>query len=258
MRLSRRDRTVTRDGYDSYAPAARSAQVKSIAALALGSTLLFVGSACTLWTAAEQSGEATATASPPAPAQAPPRFHATIAPAPAGRMTSSWRPGCPVTLRDLRLLTLTHWGFDGEVRRGELVVHEDQARAVKEVFRALFGARFPIKRMRLVDVYGGDDDRSMAANNTSGFNCRTVEGSSSWSEHAYGRAIDINPIQNPAVEGRRVSPPAGAHYLDRSGRSKGLIRADDAVVRAFAAIGWGWGGYWTSFKDYQHFSATGR
>jgi hypothetical protein len=228
--------------------------MKSIAALALGFTLLATGSGCSLWQAGEQSGQATATAS----AQAPPRFRATIEPAPAERMTSSWRPGCPVGLEDLRLLRLAHWGFDGEVHRGELVIHEDQAGAVKRVFRALFKTRFPIKRMRLVDVYGGDDDRSMAANNTSGFNCRTVEGSSSWSEHAYGRAIDINPIQNPAVQDGRVSPPAGARYLDRSRRVRGLIRADDAVVRAFAAIGWGWGGYWQSLKDYQHFSATGR
>ena len=144
------------------------------------------------------------------------------------------------------------------MHRGELVVHKDQARVVQDVFRALFRARFPIKRMQLVDVYGGDDDRSMAANNTSGFNCRTVEGSSSWSEHAYGRAVDLNPIQNPAVEDGRVSPPAGAGYLDRSRQRKGLIRGNDTVVRAFASIGWGWGGYWTSFKDYQHFSATGR
>jgi D-alanyl-D-alanine carboxypeptidase-like protein len=144
------------------------------------------------------------------------------------------------------------------VHRGELVIHEDQARAVKEVFRALFKERFPVKRMQLVDVYGGDDDRSMAANNTSGFNCRPVEGSSSWSEHAYGRAIDINPIQNPEVRDQRVSPPAGARYLERSRRAPGLIRADDMVVRAFASIGWGWGGYWTSLKDYQHFSSSGR
>jgi hypothetical protein len=228
--------------------------MKSIAAFLLGLALLASGVGCTLWQAAEQSEEATATVSAPSP----PRFRARIEPAPAERMTESWRPGCPVALKDLRLLTLTHWGFDGEVHRGELVIHAEQAHAVKEAFRTLFKARFPVKRMRLVDVYGGDDDRSMAANNTSGFNCRTVEGSSSWSEHAYGRAIDINPIQNPAVQDGRVSPPAGARYLDRSRRARGLIRADDAVVRAFASIGWGWGGYWTSFKDYQHFSATGR
>jgi hypothetical protein len=230
--------------------------VKTTAALALGFSLVATSWGCTLGQAAERSGRATATASPSA--QAPPRFRATIEAAPGERMTASWRPGCPVPLEDLRLLTLTHWGFGGEVRRGELVVHEDEARAVKRVFRMLFKARFPIERMKLVDVYGGDDDRSMAANNTSGFNCRGVAGSSSWSEHAYGRAIDINPIQNPEVRDGRVSPPVGSSYLDRSRRARGLIRADDAVVRAFGAIGWGWGGYWTSLKDYQHFSASGR
>jgi hypothetical protein len=201
---------------------------------------------------AESGGEATVTA------PEPPRYRATIGPAPRARMTSSWRPGCPLPRDDLRLLTLAHWGFDREVHRGELVVHKEQAPAVKRVFRVLFRVRFPIERMELVDRYGGDDDRSMAANNTSAFNCRRVEGSSSWSEHAYGRAIDINPLQNPLVDGKRVAPPGGSRYLDRSRRAKGLIRADDVVVRAFAAVGWGWGGYWTSVKDYQHFSATGR
>jgi hypothetical protein len=207
---------------------------------------------CSFWQPVASEGTATVAA------PAAPRFAATIAPAPRDRMTSSWRRGCPVSLDDLRLLTLTHWGFDRTVHRGELVVHEEHVREVRRVFRILFKVRFPIERMELVDVYGGNDDRSMAANNTSAFNCRRVEGSTSWSEHAYGRAIDINPIQNPFVQDGRVSPPAGARYLGRSRRAKGLIRADDRVVRAFASIGWGWGGYWTSSKDYQHFSATGR
>jgi D-alanyl-D-alanine carboxypeptidase len=225
--------------------------VTKLRTFALAAALVVGVCGCSLWPAGVSSAEE-------AVAPAPPRFHATIGRAPRERMTASWRPGCPVALGDLRLLTLTHWGFDRKVHRGEIVVHADQARAVQRVFRVLFRARFPIERMELVDVYGGNDDRSMAANNTSGFNCRTVEGSSSWSEHAYGRAIDINPIQNPLVAGDRVSPPAGARYLDRSRRAKGLIGANDVVVRAFASIGWGWGGYWTSLKDYQHFSATGR
>jgi hypothetical protein len=226
--------------------------VKTLIALALAVGVATAAGGCSLWQTAASRGQATATSSPPQ------RFRASIEAAPRDRMTSSWRPGCPVGLEDLRLLTLTHWGFDRKVHRGELVVHEDHARTIRRVFRVLFEARFPIERMQLVDVYGADDDRSMAANNTSAFNCRTVEGSSSWSEHAYGRAIDINPIQNPAVQDGRVYPPAGSRYLDRPRRARGLIRANDAVVRAFAGIGWGWGGYWTSFKDYQHFSATGR
>ena len=98
----------------------------------------------------------------------------------------------------------------------------------------------------------------MAANNTSAFNCRPVAGTSRWSEHAYGRAIDVNPVQNPYVAGRHVSPPAGRRYADRAGRAPGMIRAGDAVVRAFAAAGWGWGGAWRTARDYQHFSASGR
>ena len=116
-----------------------------------------------------------------------------------------------------------------------------------------------IRRIWLVDAYGSSDDRSLAANNTSAFNCRFVAGTTRWSEHAYGRAIDLNPVQNPYVSSSgHVSPPSGAAYVDRSKRAKGMIHAGDAVVRAFVAIGWGWGGYWGSPKDYQHFSATGR
>jgi hypothetical protein len=195
-------------------------------------------------------------------AAAPPAFNASIATIDAqtkARMTASWRPGCPVPLRDLRLIRTDHWGFDRAVHRGELVVHRDQAGKVVRVLRALFAARFPIARMRLVDVYGANDRRSMAANNTSAFNCRFVSGTARWSEHAYGRAIDINPVQNPYVSSSgRASPPAGAAYVDRSRRAPGMIHAGDAVVRAFAAVGWGWGGSWRGVKDYQHFSASGR
>jgi poly-gamma-glutamate synthesis protein (capsule biosynthesis protein) len=112
--------------------------------------------------------------------------------------------------------------------------------------------------MRLVDDYGGSDDASMDADNTSAFNCRNVAGTSRWSEHAYGRAIDINPVENPYVAGSHVSPAAGRAFLDRSQRRPGVVRAGDAVVRAFARVGWGWGGDFSSAQDYQHFSASGR
>jgi hypothetical protein len=173
-------------------------------------------------------------------------------------MTASWHPGCPVRLEDFRLLSLDHWGFDGAVHKGEMVVHRDQADAVIRVFGRLFEAAFPIEQMVLVDEYGGDDDRSMAANNTSAFNCRPVTGGTSWSEHSYGRAIDINPIQNPYVTSASVLPPAGVPYADRTKDVPGMIHTSDVVVGAFASIGWGWGGDWSSIKDYQHFSATGR
>jgi hypothetical protein len=176
----------------------------------------------------------------------------------AARMQPSWRPGCPVGLESLRYLSVRHWGFDGKAHTGELVVHADAVGAMQSVMRALWDARFPIERMELVDNYGGNDDASMAANNTSAFNCRFVAGTTNWSEHAFGRAIDVNPIQNPYVAGARVSPPAGAAFVNRALQSPGMIHAGDPVVGAFAAVGWGWGGNFGSSKDYQHFSATGR
>lgn len=191
------------------------------------------------------------------------RFHghsARIDPATRKRMVGvSWHPGCPVPLSDLRVLTLTHWGFDGRVHRGRLVVNEDAARPLLKAMHALFALHFPIRRMHLVDDYGAVDDRSMAADNTSAFNCRFVAGTHRWSEHAYGRAIDINPVENPYADGHGyVSPPAGAPYADRAQRARGMIHGGGPVVGAFAAVGWGWGGRWDWPKDYQHFSATGR
>jgi hypothetical protein len=203
-----------------------------------------------------------ATAMAPPGTQVPsPRFRGSVSAidrSTRSRMRWSWRPGCPVGLADLRLLRLDHWGFDRRVHRGELVVHRDQARRVLGVMERLFRLGYPIRRMRLVDDYRADDDRSMAANNTSAFNCRPVAGTSRWSEHAYGRAIDVNPVQNPYVAGGHVSPPAGRRYADRARRSPGMIHAGDAVVRAFAAAGWDWGGAWRTARDYQHFSASGR
>ncbi|QTE30274.1 M15 family metallopeptidase [Pengzhenrongella sicca] len=198
---------------------------------------------------------------PAEPVQPPePAFAATsapIGPELAARMAPSWRAGCPVPLEELRYLTLTHRGFGGEVVTGELVVHADAVEAVTGVFRALFEAGYPIRSMRLVDDFDADDDASMAADNTSAFNCRAVAGTSSWSEHAYGRAIDLNPVENPYVSGAGVFPPAGAPFADRP-QAPGVVHPGDAVVRAFAAAGWGWGGTWRGAKDYQHFSATGR
>jgi hypothetical protein len=172
------------------------------------------------------------------------------------RMTS-WHRGCPVHLRDLRLLRLTRWGFDDRAHRGRLIVHRAHARAVLGVMRVLYRRRYPIRRMRLIDAYGSDDRRSMAADNTSAFNCRFVAGTSRWSMHAYGLAIDVNPVENPYVAGSHVSPPAGRRYVDRSSQAPGVIHRHGFVVRAFRRIGWEWGGNWSYPKDYQHFSATG-
>lgn len=183
-----------------------------------------------------------------------------IGPAQAKRMTGvSWHPGCPVSLRDLRVLTLTFVRFDGTVGTGRMVVNRDVAPSVVNVFRRLYRARVPIRRMVPVDAYGGSDYRSIEADNTSAFNCRFVDGTSRWSNHAYGRAIDINPIENPYVgSSGTTSHRASAPYLDRSRQRKGMAVEGGALVAAFDAAGWGWGGRWSGAKDYQHFSADGR
>lgn len=180
-----------------------------------------------------------------------------ITPELAARMSSSWRDGCPVPLADLRYVTVTYRGFDGATATGELVVHADVAESVVAVFGELFALGYPVRSMRLVDDFGGDDDASMAADNTSAFNCRPISRGTGWSEHAYGRAIDLNPVENPYVRDGLVLPPAGVPYASRP-EVPGVLHAGDAVVRAFAAHGWRWGGDWSSPVDYQHFSTTGR
>ena len=172
-------------------------------------------------------------------------------------MATSWRPGCPVPLEDLRYVTVTHVDFAGTVQAGELVVHADVADAVVQVFSDLFDAAYPVRLMRLVDDYGGDDTLSMEADNSSAFNCRPVIGGTAWSQHAYGRALDLNPVENPYVVGDQVAPAVGEAYVHRP-ELPGVIHPDDVVVRAFAAVGWQWGGYWDGPVDYQHFSVTGR
>ena len=196
---------------------------------------------------------------PMAAVQAVPAFKATSAPVDRSRLKHSWRPGCPVALRDLRLMRASHWGFDGKPHTGAIVVHRTLTAGLARVLKSMYDARYPIARMQLVDVYSGDDDRSMAANNTSAFNCRKVAGTSKWSEHAYGRAIDVNPVQNPYVtRSGKVSPATGKRWANRAQRLPGMIHGGDATVKAFAAIGWKWGGTWRGARDYQHFSSTGK
>lgn len=197
------------------------------------------------------------TTSAPTTAPAPP-FQSAVEPVTALELGASWRPGCPVGADALRAITVSHWGSDGAVRTGRLVVHAEEVDHLVAVFRDIYAARFPIQQMVPIDAYGGDDQASMRANNTSGFNCRYVAGTTRWSEHAFGRAVDVNPLVNPYVKGSSVDPPEGAPYADRSRSDPGMIRAGDAVVRAFDRQGWGWGGAWSSGKDYQHFSASGR
>jgi hypothetical protein len=177
----------------------------------------------------------------------------------AAQLPHSWRPGCPVAPPRLRRIRFGYWGFDGRVHRGALVVESRVTGDVVAVFRRLYRARFPLRRVRPVDAYGGDDERSLAADNTAAFNCRyaVASGPKRWSAHAYGEAIDVNPVENPYLEGGRVHPRAGRRFLDRSHARPGMATPGGVLVRAFASVGWRWGGRWSGSPDYQHFSATG-
>jgi D-alanyl-D-alanine carboxypeptidase len=152
-------------------------------------------------------------------------------------------------------------GFDGRAHAGEIIVNARVVKPVIRVFAILYRARFPIRRMEPVDAFHGSDPRSMAADNTSGFNCRyaVAPGPPQWSMHAYGLAIDVNTVQNPYVEaGVGVQSRAGAAFINRSRVRPGMAYPGGILVRAFTSIGWGWGGYWQGSPDYQHFSINGR
>lgn len=189
------------------------------------------------------------------------RFRSTIGPVTEAirqRMGETWSPQCPVGLADLRYLTVSFRGFDDRAHTGELVIAADQAEGVVSVFRALFAADFPIEEMRLPTTADLDAPPTGDGNNTAGLVCRAARGTTSWSAHAYGLAIDVNPFLNPYSKGDLVLPERASAYLDRSRTQPGIIHDGDLVVREFARIGWSWGGAWSSLKDYQHFSATGR
>jgi hypothetical protein len=187
----------------------------------------------------------------------PPPFVARIERVTRADLPFSWHAGCPVPPSRLRRVRLRFYGFDGKAHAGALVVNAGVVRDVIIVFRTLYAARFPIRRMQPVDVFHGSDDRAAAADDTSAFNCRraVAPGTPSWSMHAYGEAIDVNDVENPYLEGSRVIPPAGRAYLDRSNVRPGMAVASGVLVRAFARVGWGWG---ARFADYQHFSINGR
>jgi D-alanyl-D-alanine carboxypeptidase len=188
------------------------------------------------------------------------RFSSAIAPvSPAirGRMGTSWSPRCPVGLADLRYLTVSFHGFDGKAHTGELVVHQRVARQVVGVFARLYRARFPIEEMRLVTTADLDAHPTGDGNNTAAFVCRAARQQTRWSAHAYGLAVDVNPFQNPFHRRDLVLPERASAYLDRGWARPGMIRPGDVVTKAFAAVGWAWGGDWRSPTDPMHFSATG-
>lgn len=149
---------------------------------------------------------------------------------------------------NLALIAVPYFSFSREVREGQLVVHTEVAQEVQEIFKKLLEIQFPIKQIVPVVAYDWDDDRSMADNNTSAFNYRLIFGTDRLSNHSYGRAVDINPVQNPYLQRDGKIVPPGARY-DLA--QPGTITAD--VVGLFTSYGWQWGGNWQEQKDYQHF-----
>jgi hypothetical protein len=174
-----------------------------------------------------------------------------------------WHPGCPVALSQLRVLTVTRWGFDRREHTGQLVVNREATAGLGRAFARLHALRFPIRHMELVDAYGPVASRPRR-DVTASFACRQAvpspctggKGTGTWSNHAYGLAVDINPHENPYVGCGRSRDPSVRPYFDRSRLRRGMVTP--AVVEAFRATGWEWGGAWTgSTKDYMHFSHNG-
>ena len=185
-------------------------------------------------------------------------FMSSVATVTAADLGASWHLGCPVGPDSLRMITVTFVGFDGATHTGQVVVNADVVDSVVEAFRQLYAARFPIRKLQPTVTQAEFDDFETPDDNSTGFSCRdavTSSGAPSWSEHAYGHAIDIDPIENPYIEGNRIIPSAGAAYLDRTNVRPGMAIEGGVLVNAFRSVGWGWG---ASFKDYQHFSTSGR
>lgn len=186
------------------------------------------------------------------------RYAATIDPVPDEVLArSTHRSGCPVSASELRYLTMSFWGFDGRSHTGEMIVNGRVAEDVTTVFRTLYDARFPIEEMRVTRADELTAPPTGDGNNTAAFVCRDAVTTDEWSAHAYGFAIDLNPFCNPYVKGDLVLPELASSYLDRGLLRPGMIVPGDVAIRAFTAIGWKWGGEWTSPRDIQHFTATG-
>lgn len=191
---------------------------------------------------------------PPPPQPRPPEVRSVT----AADLGTTWRPGCPAAPEVLRRVDLDFWGFDGQTHRGSLVVHEELTAQVIDIFGELHRLRYPIEKMRTVDAYpDADDELSMRDNNTSAFNCRDIPGTGSWSWHAYGRAVDVNPKLNPYIDRNGGVEPANAGpWVDRSRTDPGMLHDGDPAVLAFTDREWTWGGHWRTPLDYQHFEFT--
>ena len=196
-------------------------------------------------------------------------FHSTIKPLPNSVKTTLkkggyWQKGCPVGLSDLRLLTVTTRGFDRRSHTGQLIVNKKAAQPLSTVFRKLYDLHYPIRHMSIASVYGPKEQWPKDGDTSGSFECRQAvpspcsggNANGSWSNHAYGMAVDINPVENPYVGCGMSRDPKAQSYRDRSRHRPGMVTA--RVRRAFGSIGWGWGGSWTgNTKDYMHFSVTG-
>ena len=157
-----------------------------------------------------------------------------------------------ISISQLRYLTLPYYDFEGDIKLGEMVCNKAIANDLLHVFKALFSQAYPICSIRLVDDFGASDEASMQANNTSCFNYRTVAGTKRLSRHAFGMAVDINPLQNPCVRGNRILPSTATEFVDRSKDFPHKIDKDDFCKEVFTSYGFRWGGRWRSMKDYQH------
>jgi hypothetical protein len=187
-------------------------------------------------------------------------FASTVERVPAEVLArSTWAPGCPVSADDLAYVRLTFWGFDDQRHTGELLLNRSVADDVVAVFRTLYDKRFPFEELRVTTRAELDAAPTGDGNGTGAFVCRPTTGSTTtYSQHAYGLAIDLDPFQNPYTNDDLVLPELASSYLDRDDVRPGMITPDGVVVRAFESIGWTWGGTWRSLKDYQHFSQNGR
>ncbi|KNF10035.1 D-alanyl-D-alanine carboxypeptidase [Gottschalkia purinilytica] len=166
----------------------------------------------------------------------------------------SWHENNNISLDDLSYIKVLHWGFDNKIHKGELVVHNKVSKEIVDIFKELYYVKYPIDKIKIIDEYEANDKLSMEDNNTSAFCYRNIaSGSNNISKHAYGVAIDINPVQNPYINKDKILPISSKDYIDRSNVRKGMIVKDDALYLAFKKRGWIWGGEWKYIKDYQHF-----
>ena len=171
----------------------------------------------------------------------------------------TYHKNCPVSLDELRVVNIKYLGFDNKTHFGDVIVHKDVAFEVSKIFNELYEISYPINQITPIEKYNGDDFASIEADNTSAFNCRLAEGSTKYSKHSYGKAIDLNPLENPYIYSNGTTSHKDSNkYLirkkiDDTVQSKALLLNSSEAVKIFKKYGWKWGGDWKNTKDYQHF-----